>query len=120
MIATDGDVSLLAGVYTISFLCVMALFALGNMLLKAKRNRLPRATKASWPVVIIAFLAVVAGLIGNVMLDPQYVRVFGLYFVSAFAVVGVMFLRLQLMRALLFGARFPHRIEELGGVRLIL
>ncbi|HWO12843.1 MAG TPA: APC family permease, partial [Polyangiaceae bacterium] len=36
---TKGDVNILAGVYTISFLSVMAFFALGNMVLKVKRTR---------------------------------------------------------------------------------
>jgi len=35
---TGGAVGLLAGVYTLSFLSVMALFAIGNMLLKVKRE----------------------------------------------------------------------------------
>ncbi len=105
MAATGGDVTVLAGVYTISFLCVMALFAIGNMLLKVKRARLPRSSRASWPVVSIAFVAVVTGLVGNVLLDPEYVRVFAIYFVAAVAVVGVMFLRMQLMRAVLFVSR---------------
>ncbi|MEZ4688448.1 MAG: hypothetical protein R3B47_21020 [Bacteroidia bacterium] len=48
MLITKGDVRLLAGVYTISFLSVMALFAVGNMLLKVRRNQLPRPEKATW------------------------------------------------------------------------
>jgi hypothetical protein len=38
----DGNPRSLGGVYTISFLSVMTLFALGNMLLKYKRSKLPR------------------------------------------------------------------------------
>jgi len=105
MAATGGNVAILAGVYTISFLCVMSLFALGNMLLKVKRSSLPRSTRAGWPAVSIAFVAVVTGLVGNVLLDPEYVRVFGIYFLAASGVVGLMFLRLQLMRGVLFVSR---------------
>ena len=43
-----GDVSTLAGVYTIAFLSVMALFAIGNMLLKVRRSRLPVASVCAW------------------------------------------------------------------------
>ena len=39
---TNGKVDALAGVYTISFLSVMGLFAIGNILLKLKRKKLPR------------------------------------------------------------------------------
>ena len=82
--STDGgDVSsrLLAGVYTISFLSVMALFAIGNMLLKVKRGAAPargpgeladggdRAGRgAPRPGRATCFM------------DPAYVRVFGIYF----------------------------------------
>ena len=105
LFVTGGEVTLLAGVYTLSFLAVMALFAIGNMLLKAKRDRLPRNVRASWLTVIIALAAVVLGLVGNVLLDPEYVRVFGIYFVGAGAVVAVMFLRIQLLRLVLFVSR---------------
>jgi len=102
MMATAGDVTVLAGVYTISFLSVMALFAVGNMLLKVTRARLPRATRASWPLVVVAFAAVITGLVGNILLDPQTVRVFSLYALVAGLIVGVMFLRVQLLKGAFF------------------
>jgi hypothetical protein len=105
LLATRGHVGTLAGVYTLSFLSVMALFALGNMLLKVKRQRLPRAVKAGWLTVAFALVAVVAGLIGNVLLDPRYVQVFVLYFASALAIVGVMLLRVTLLRVALAAFR---------------
>ncbi|MBI5016430.1 MAG: APC family permease [Deltaproteobacteria bacterium] len=102
---TRGQVSLLAGVYTLSFLSVMALFAVGNLLLKVRRARLPRDHRASWTTVIVALGAVLLGLLGNVLLDPAYVRVFLVYFVAVGAAVAVMFLRLHLLRAVLFAVR---------------
>lgn len=102
MATTGGEVSLLAGVYTLSFLAVMALFAIGNMLLKVKRSRLPRTERASWPVVTVALIAVLVGLAGNVLMDPEYVKVFGEYFLAAGAVVGLMFLRVPLLKIGLF------------------
>lgn len=98
---TGGVIDLLAGVYTLSFLSVMALFAIGNMLLKVKRNRLPRDVHAGWGAVIIALLAVCAGLVGNLLINPEYVKVFAIYFVVAVAVVGLMFLRVQILKVLL-------------------
>lgn len=56
---TNGNVKLLAGVYTISFLSVMILFGFGNILMKLKRAKLPRPEKASWVGVLIAITAVV-------------------------------------------------------------
>jgi hypothetical protein len=71
------------------------------MLLKISRGRLPRAVRASWPTVIVALGAVLVGLLGNVLLDPEYVRVFSIYFAGAVAIVGAMFLRVQILKALL-------------------
>ncbi|MCA9607131.1 MAG: APC family permease, partial [Myxococcales bacterium] len=104
--AGEGPIKLkvdtLAGVYTISFLAVMSLFALGNMMLKIKRGRLPRETRAGWVTVTIALAAVLVGLLGNVLKDPEGVRVFATYFGLFGAVVAVMFLRIQLLKLILF------------------
>jgi amino acid transporter len=116
LVATRGDVGTLAGVYTLSFLSVMALFALGNMLLKIRRGRLPRSVRAGWLTTLVALLAVLAGLIGNVLLDPAYVHVFALYFVGALAVVGLMLLRVSILRAFLFASRGAfERIQAWNG-----
>lgn len=98
---TSGEIETLAGVYTLSFLSVMSLFAIGNMLLKARRARLPRETRASWLSVVLALLAVLLGLIGNVVMDPHNVQIFASYFLVVAAVVAVMFLRLQILRFVL-------------------
>ena len=105
LLITAGEIETLAGVYTLSFLCVMALFAVGNMLLKARRSRLPRETRASWPVVVTAFLAVLLGLIGNVVMDPVNVQIFAGYFLAVSAVVAVMFLRVHILRLALLVMR---------------
>jgi amino acid transporter len=102
---TGGRITVLAGVYTLSFLCVMALFAVGNMLLKVKRGRLRRDTRASWPKVTIALAAVIAGFVGNIMLDPGAVNVFLKYYAAVAGVVVVMFLRIQLLKLVLFISR---------------
>jgi len=113
--ATAGEVGKLAGVYTISFLSVMALFAIGNMLLKVKRGRLPRAVKASWPAVVVALAAVLLGLAGNVMLDFGNLVLFLKYFLASVAVVGAMFLRIQIMKAALFVSRaIAERLDRLS------
>ncbi len=102
---TKGNVTILAGVYTISFLSVMACFALGNMILKVKRARLPRQFRASWPAVLVGFVAVAIGLLGNVLLNPQGVGVF-LTYASVFgAALLLMFLRIQLLKLLLIFIR---------------
>lgn len=103
--ATAGKTKLLGGVYALSFLAVMAFFAAGNMLLKVARSRLPRPDRASWPTVLLALLAVLIGLLGNVWLDPHNVEIFTLYFLGTLALVVLMFMRVQLLRGVLFLSR---------------
>lgn len=91
----------LAGIYTISFLSVMALFGLGNILLKIKRKNLPRPTQASWFSVLVGVAAVLTGLVGNVLIDPQYLVTFMEYFIPTMLVIVVMLNRIELLKAIL-------------------
>lgn len=86
---TAGELGALAGVYTISFLIVMAFFAFGNFLLKIKRARLPRPESATPFVVFLALVAVVLALYGNIKLHPDHLVVFLQYFVPTLLVVYV-------------------------------
>jgi amino acid transporter len=102
---SGGKIETLAGVYTLSFLSVMALFAIGNLLLKRTRARLPRSERASWPTVAAALFAVLVGLLGNMLLDPRNVEVFAVYFLFTAAAVALMFLRIELLKLALFLSR---------------
>ncbi|MEO8126929.1 MAG: APC family permease [Bryobacteraceae bacterium] len=104
MISTGGEIEALAGVYTLSFLGVMILFAIGNMLLKVERGRLPRAVRASWGSVIIALIAVALGLIGNLLLNPSYVKIFAIYCFATGLIISGMLLRLEILKVLLAGS----------------
>lgn len=106
LLFTKGNVKLLAGVYTISFLSVMALFGIGNILLKVKRQKLPRPEKASWIAVLIAIIAVIFALIGNILMKPKdglpsNFTVFLIYFIPAILFVIVMLNRTILLKILL-------------------
>ncbi len=98
LLVTRGRIETLAGVYTLSFLSVMALFALGNMLLKKERARLPREVRAGWITVTLAMFAVLLSLLGNVLLDPINVKLFAIYLLATGAAVGIMFVRLELLK----------------------
>ena len=98
ILITKGSLFTLAGVYTISFLGVMTLFAVGNMLLKVKRNKLKRKYIASWSTVILAFMFTSAGIIGNIKLKPQIISFFLVYFLPSIAIVGIMFIRLRILK----------------------
>jgi amino acid transporter len=95
---TDGSLGALAGVYTISFLIVMAYFGIGNFLLKIKRECLPRPVAASPLVVAIAVIAVIVALYGNIKLHPEYLVVFLQYFIPAIILIMLMMNRMELLK----------------------
>lgn len=101
LLVTQGQIEMLAGVYTLSFLAVMGLFAVGNLMLKQRHPGLKRDSVASIPRVILALVAIVAAAIGNVVLNPEYVRVFAGYFAAAAGVVAFIFYRTMLLKFLL-------------------
>lgn len=106
LLITHGEVKLLAGVYTISFLSVMALFGIGNILLKVKRNSLPRPEKATWFSILIAIGAVIIALTGNLIMEPKEgapsnLSVFLEYFIPSIVFITVMLNRTILLKFLL-------------------
>ena len=109
---TRGKVETLAGVYTIAFLSVMALFAVGNILLKVKRKKLPRPERANLLIVILALCAVLLALWGNIIKEPApgspaNIKIFAAYFIPAILIIVVMLKRITLLAVLL------HLIEML-------
>ena len=101
LLITNGELKALAGVYTISFLAVMALFGIGNILLKVKRANLPRPSTVSWGAVIVGISMVLVGLVGNAVMNPAYLRVFLEYFIPALLVVTIMLTRVALLKVTL-------------------
>ena len=106
LLITRGGVEALAGVYTISFLLVMGLFGMGNILLKLKRAKLPRPEKASWLAVLVAIMAVACALFGNVIKrpapnEPSNILIFSEYFIPTIIFVGIMLNRIALLEILL-------------------
>ncbi len=101
LLITKGELSALAGVYTIAFLSVMTLFGIGNVLLKIKRKNLPRPERSSWFFLIIAIIAVIIAIIGNAVLNPAYLGVFFEYFIPAFLFIIIMLNRIIILRILL-------------------
>jgi amino acid transporter len=98
---TRGELGALAGVYTISFLSVMALFGIGNILLKVRRSKLPRPERASPIAILLAIMAVLVALVGNAMMNPPYLVVFLEYFLPTFLLVSIMLNRTKLLRGIL-------------------
>ncbi|MBW1780037.1 MAG: APC family permease [Deltaproteobacteria bacterium] len=132
LLVTGGSLLNLAGVYTISFLGVMTLFAFGNILLKVKRKELKRTYRAGWLAVLAAMGATSLGIVGNVMIDYRNVLFFSDYFVPTVLIVIAMYLRIPIMKAilnlanvlmtkiLLFRTSVIDKITAITGQRIIL
>ncbi len=87
LIMTHGNILSLAGVYTIAFLGVMSMFALGNIILRETRTELKRTYSAPILFVVIAFLATVTGIVGNIKIDTNNVLYFAIYFIPVILIV---------------------------------
>ena len=97
LLVTKGKLGPLAAVYALSFLTVMASFALGNILLKLRRSRLPRPEYAKPGAVLIALFAIIIALYGNVKANPQYPVTFLQYFVPSVLLILGMLMRKDIM-----------------------
>lgn len=116
--ATHGKTSDLAGVYTLSFLSVMAFFAIGNILLKVRRARLPREEVAPWSYVMWGLILVVLGIIGNLILNPHGGLIFLAYYSVTLGIVLFLLLRTQILRFILLAVH--HSVDLLPTVKLNL
>ncbi len=102
LMITEGDLKSIAAVYTLSFLSVMGLFVIGNLLLKVKRSNLPRPTQASYQTVLAALLAVGIATYGNARLNSNYLFVFLEYLVPTILIVTLMLTRTQVLELVVF------------------
>jgi amino acid transporter len=90
---TKGVLLSLAGVYTISFLGVMTLFAIGNIILRITRNDLKRSYRGPLFFAFAAAASTTAGIVGNILIDPKNLVYFLIYFIPALTVVLLMIYR---------------------------
>ncbi|WMI67455.1 APC family permease [Mangrovimonas sp. YM274] len=102
LLITEGNLQALAGVYTIAFLSVMILFGFGNLLLKINRKQLPRPERVGPLALFFAIAGVVIGLIGNIILKPEYLAIFLEYLIPTLLIVGFMLFRVQILEAILY------------------
>ncbi|MCR5888699.1 APC family permease [Hymenobacter sp. J193] len=123
LLITNGQLGPLSGVYTISFLSVMAFFALGNFLLKSKRPKLPRPVYAGILTVTVALLGILVALYGNIKIHPDYLIVFLQYFLPAMLVVYVMLNRTAILNLVLAAANsfatHSPRVSRLSRLKVL-
>ena len=98
---TGGELLSLAGVYTISFLGVMTLFGIGNILLKVNRPELKRTFRAGWGSVILGVIATCVGILGNLAINFVFLGYFAIYFVPAVLGGIAMYMRIPILKWIL-------------------
>lgn len=109
LIVTEGNIVVLAGVYTFSFLAVMGLFGIGNLLLKFKRRKLPRPEKARGVAVVTAVSLIITAFIGNIELNVDSFYTFLKYLVPALVFIGIMLNRSFLILALIEALEYFYK-----------
>lgn len=106
LFVTKGSLESLAGVYTFSFLTVMGLFGIGNLLLKFKRKKLPRPEKARGISVVVAVSFIIAAFVGNIKLNTHSFYTFIYYLIPAFLVVVIMLNRSFLIQFIIYALEY--------------
>ncbi|MGD8695229.1 MAG: APC family permease [Syntrophobacterales bacterium] len=101
LLVTKGSLLSLAGVYTISFLGVMTIFGIGDILLKTRRKELKRTYRAGWMTILVAITATSLGIVGNVFIDHRNLLYFIEYFIPTVLLVVLMYLRIPIYRTIL-------------------
>jgi len=109
LFATKGNLQALAGVYTFSFLTVMALFGVGNLLLKLKRKKLPRPVRAKGFVVVIAILFIVGAFWGNVQMNIDSFYTFIEYLIPTLLFVMLMLNRSFIIKLMIETLEYLYR-----------
>jgi len=109
LLVTEGNIIVLAGVYTFSFLAVMGLFGIGNLLLKFKRRKLPRPEKARGFAVVLAVSLVITAFIGNIELNVDSFYTFLKYLVPALVFISIMLNRSFLILVMIEALEYFYR-----------
>ncbi len=109
LFATKGNLQALAGVYTFSFLAVMALFGIGNLLLKLKRKKLPRPVRAKGFIVVIAILFIVGAFWGNVQMNIDSFYTFIEYLIPTLLFVMLMLNRSFIIKLMIETLEYLYR-----------
>ena len=109
LLVTKGNLLELAGVYTFSFLAVMGLFGIGNLLLKFKRKKLPRPEKARGIAVVLAVALIIVAFVGNMQLNIGSFFTFIKYLVPAVVFIAIMLNRSFLIQVMISALEYFYK-----------
>jgi amino acid transporter len=91
------EISGFGGVYAIAFLSVLTCLSIGAILLKLYRPRIARLVISKWWEIFFSLGAVLAGLVGNIVLTPQGFFLFLAYVAGLLLVVWYMACRVEFL-----------------------
>jgi len=100
-IVLDGNITLLSAIYSISFLLVMGLFAFCGLWMKVKRPTLPRQINTHPVTFLFGMLLVGSAFTAVVLLHPDVLTYFYIYYGSTTTMVMATFARVSLFTAFL-------------------
>ncbi|KAH9080124.1 hypothetical protein Ae201684P_009070 [Aphanomyces euteiches] len=100
VLVLDANQTQVAGVYTYSFLSLMFLFGSGCIMLKLKRQDIPRDIKAPWWCCLLGMALVFCGFMANLLGNPKTLMYFVSYFAFVLVVVFGMLERVFILRVL--------------------
>ncbi|CAK9052629.1 ER lumen protein-retaining receptor 1 [Durusdinium trenchii] len=100
-IMLDGDITLLAAIYSISFLLVMGLFAFCGLWLKINRPTLPREIKSHPAFFVCGLLLVSCAFTAVVLLHPEMLTYFYIYYGITTTMVMLTFARVSIFKSFL-------------------
>ncbi|KAJ0403965.1 hypothetical protein ATCC90586_005832 [Pythium insidiosum] len=101
VIAMNGRIQSLAGVFAFAFLGVLGSFCVGCLLLKLYRDEMPRTCRASWLNCAGCLMMIVLCFVANALADPHTLSYFALYFAAIGVVVFTMLKRVSILTATL-------------------
>lgn len=97
----NGDITLLAAIYSISFLLVMGLFAFCGLWLKINRPTLPREINAHPAFFVCGLLLVSFAFTAVMLLHPEMLTYFYIYYGITTTMVMLTFARVSIFTAFL-------------------
>lgn len=101
VIAMNGQIDGLSGVFAFAFLGVLASFAFGCILLKFNRSGMPRETSTSWLNCVFCLLMIALCFLANALADPTSFWYFLLYFAAIGFISFVMLERMWMLKGVL-------------------
>ncbi|KAF0704741.1 hypothetical protein AaE_014783, partial [Aphanomyces astaci] len=100
VLVLKADQTVVAGVYTYSFLALMFLFGSGCIMLKLKRQDIPRDISAPWWYCGLGMTLVACGFLANLLGNPQTLMYFVSYLIMTLVVVFASLEQVFLLRVL--------------------